>query len=305
MENYSVPDHNGCLSRSSEPLIDEIEIIEITTIDHNEEKRNDHKNQENVDSKITGKRILTKSKTKCKPRFKPHKNKRGRKSEKEAIAVQETKTQVPGQNEECTLEKSDSKCKSSQSHPVASSNTKEQFPEFRVPGCSSCNKSVEKDEGKVGPGLHSTTRSSYSENRFVFHASNGKSEHHDASNFIFGMRIEDAQKEQERLLKSAAARVRTQTAFHVTSEPNRLRNRAHSVTFSTIVRNVHIQHSDHWKYRNHYSRLGLPRCATEPMIKSQYRRLARVYHPDRNIGKPDTKHKFQAVTESYNCLINT
>jgi preprotein translocase subunit Sec63 len=95
--------------------------------------------------------------------------------------------------------------------------------------------------------------------------------------------------------------------FHVSNEPSSIsRNNTvvHPIAFSTLVRNVHLQHPDHFKYRNFYSRLGLPRHANESLVKSQYRRLARVYHPDRNIGKPDTRHKFQAVTEAYNSIMN-
>lgn len=143
----------------------------------------------------------------------------------------------------------------------------------------------------------------FTENRFVFHPSNGKPGDHHTNSFL-GMNIEDARKKQERLLQQAANRVRNQPSFHVANdEPIRSTKAAQAVTFSTVVRDVHIQYPDHFKYRDFYSRLGLPRNADESTIKSQYRRLARVYHPDRNIGKADTKHKFQAVTEAYNQLL--
>lgn len=143
----------------------------------------------------------------------------------------------------------------------------------------------------------------FTENRFVFHPSNGKPGDHHTNSFL-GMNIEDARKEQERLLQQAANRVRNQPSFHVANdEPIRSTKAAKAVTFSTAVRDVHMQYPDHFKYRDFYSRLGLPRNADESTIKSQYRRLARVYHPDRNIGKADTKHKFQAVTEAYNQLL--
>ena len=118
------------------------------------------------------------------------------------------------------------------------------------------------------------------------------------------MNIEDARIEQERLLKRSAARLRTQAAFRVISHSDRLKKSPYSKTFTALVRDVHLKFTDHWRYSNHYSRLGLPRYANELMIKSQYRRLARIYHPDRNLGKPDTKHKFQAVNEAYNSVMN-
>ena len=141
------------------------------------------------------------------------------------------------------------------------------------------------------------------ENRFIFHPLNGRPEGHHTNCFL-GMNIEDAHKEQERLLQQAAHRVRNQRAFHVTSDPIRSTKVARSITFSSVVRDVHLQYPDHFKYRDFYARLGLPRNANESVLKSQYKRLARVYHPDRNIGKPDTKHKFQAITEAYNHLMN-
>ena len=150
---------------------------------------------------------------------------------------------------------------------------------------------------------HRPKPSPFTEKRFVFHPSNGKPGDHHTNSFL-GMNIEDARKEQERLLQQAANRVRNQPSFHVTNdEPIRSTKAAQAVTFSTVVRDVHMQFPDHFKYRDFYSRLGLPRNADESTIKSQYRRLARVYHPDRNIGKADTKHKFQAVTEAYNQLL--
>ena len=155
-----------------------------------------------------------------------------------------------------------------------------------------------------GNEWHRTKSPSFSEKRFVFHPSNGKPRDHHENRFC-GMDIEDARKEQERLFQQAANRVRNQPSFHVANDepPMRSTKAAQAVTFSTVVADVHIQYPNHFKYHDVYARLGLPRNANESTIKSQYKRLARVYHPDRNIGKADTKHKFQAVTEAYNQLL--
>ena len=157
---------------------------------------------------------------------------------------------------------------------------------------------------RAGNEWHRTKSPSFSEKRFVFHPSNGKPRGHHVNRFC-GMDIEDARKEQERLFQQAANRVRNQPSFHVANDepPMRSAKAAQAVTFSTVVADVHIQYPDHFKYHDVYARLGLPRNANESTIKSQYKRLARVYHPDRNIGKADTKHKFQAVTEAYNQLL--
>jgi len=53
----------------------------------------------------------------------------------------------------------------------------------------------------------------------------------------------------------------------------------------------------------YYQILGLSRNATEADIKRAYRRLALMYHPDKNSG-PGAKERFIAITEAYNYLID-
>jgi hypothetical protein len=123
-----------------------------------------------------------------------------------------------------------------------------------------------------------------------------------------GMSREDALKEQERLLQEAAARMRMkharQASFHDSSSslsnssmPNR--------RFTLRIEDIHKKFPDHWRYKDLYSRLGLPPTANDTMIKAQFRKLALIYHPDRNMQSGDTKHKFQAVTEAYHALMGT
>ena len=271
------------------PLRHQVEIIDVDEIEDIQfEVENDDgfKDEEGVDSKAKG----THTRIHAKPRFKPNKNKRPRKSEKESNTV--AKIHSSAKNREGLPDKSYSMFESSYRYPYSVSCLSDE-------GQNNGDKSK-----KARPDSHSRRYfSSSPENRFIFHPSNGKPQDHHSNNFL-GMNIEDARKEQERLLQQSAARVRNQPAFHVTTEPNRTKNVVRSITFSTPVRDVHQQYPDHFKYRDFYARLGLPRHANVPMIKSQYRRLARVYHPDRNFGKPDTRHKFQAVTEAYNHLMN-
>mmetsp|Transcript_21544 Transcript_21544/g.37876 ORF Transcript_21544/g.37876 Transcript_21544/m.37876 type:complete len:204 (-) Transcript_21544:61-672(-) len=172
---------------------------------------------------------------------------------------------------------------------------------------STLSNTAEKDQGDTSNNFWS------SERRFIFHPANNQSKPNNQaqskpkpSNVDFcGMSMEDALKEQERLLKAAAARVRTNPSFYVTSQPiPSKQNSAYLRTFTVHIPDVHKRFPDHWQYKDLYARLGLPRNATESMIKKSYRLLAKVYHPDRNISSAGTKHKFQAVTEAYSGLMH-
>ncbi|HEY0386317.1 MAG TPA: molecular chaperone DnaJ [Pyrinomonadaceae bacterium] len=54
--------------------------------------------------------------------------------------------------------------------------------------------------------------------------------------------------------------------------------------------------------RDYYEVLGLARTATEPEIKSAYRRLAVRYHPDKNPGDAEAEDKFKEAAEAYSIL---
>jgi molecular chaperone DnaJ len=53
--------------------------------------------------------------------------------------------------------------------------------------------------------------------------------------------------------------------------------------------------------KNYYSILEIEQNAGETLIKSQYRKLASVYHPDKN---PDNQNKFLDLNEAYKALMN-
>lgn len=55
-------------------------------------------------------------------------------------------------------------------------------------------------------------------------------------------------------------------------------------------------------YKDYYAILGVPRTADEQTIKSAYRRLARVYHPDVNSDKAAATEKFKEINEAYTVL---
>jgi molecular chaperone DnaJ len=51
-----------------------------------------------------------------------------------------------------------------------------------------------------------------------------------------------------------------------------------------------------------YHTLGVSRSASDGDIKIAYRKLAMMYHPDRNNGSKDSEEKFKAITEAYDVL---
>ncbi len=54
--------------------------------------------------------------------------------------------------------------------------------------------------------------------------------------------------------------------------------------------------------RDYYEVLGVPRNASEPDIKSAYRKLALQYHPDRNPGDKAAEDRFKEAAEAYAVL---
>jgi DnaJ-class molecular chaperone len=54
--------------------------------------------------------------------------------------------------------------------------------------------------------------------------------------------------------------------------------------------------------RNPYDVLGVPKSAGEAEIKKAFRKLAKVYHPDRNGNDPKTKDKFAEINSAYEIL---
>lgn len=54
--------------------------------------------------------------------------------------------------------------------------------------------------------------------------------------------------------------------------------------------------------RDYYEILGVPRGASEPQIKSAYRKLALQNHPDRNPGDKQAEERFKEAAEAYAIL---
>lgn len=140
------------------------------------------------------------------------------------------------------------------------------------------------------------------ERRYVFHSAPKKS-HRNANlewqkhNFNATLSNEDAAREQERLFRESAARVKSQARFQVirTHDPRK-------IAFPQPLANVHQKFPEHWTFFNTYSRLGLHQEAPLHLVKLHYRTLARIYHPDKS-GTDDTTRKFQAITEAYTTIV--
>jgi molecular chaperone DnaJ len=54
-----------------------------------------------------------------------------------------------------------------------------------------------------------------------------------------------------------------------------------------------------------YKIMGLTKAASADEIESQYRKLAREYHPDRNVGDKSAEDKFKELTNAYEVLSNS
>ncbi len=56
--------------------------------------------------------------------------------------------------------------------------------------------------------------------------------------------------------------------------------------------------------RDYYEVLGVSKCASDSEIKKSYRKLALIYHPDKNPGDSTAEEKFKEAAEAYEVLSN-
>ncbi|MCS6781494.1 MAG: DnaJ domain-containing protein, partial [Geminicoccaceae bacterium] len=54
--------------------------------------------------------------------------------------------------------------------------------------------------------------------------------------------------------------------------------------------------------RDYYEVLGVPRDASTEEIEKAFLKLARQYHPDRNIGNPEAAARFREINEAHDVL---
>lgn len=55
---------------------------------------------------------------------------------------------------------------------------------------------------------------------------------------------------------------------------------------------------------DYYAILGLTKNASDVEIKTAFRRLAKIYHPDKGLDNPDAKVIFERILKAYNVLID-
>ncbi len=58
-------------------------------------------------------------------------------------------------------------------------------------------------------------------------------------------------------------------------------------------------------YKDYYNLLGVPKTATQPEIKTAFRKLAAKHHPDKNPDDKKSEEKFKEINEAYTVLSDT
>jgi len=172
-------------------------------------------------------------------------------------------------------------------------------------------KTQKKTNSKDDPIQGQLPKQSAPERRYVFHSESKKTTTFVKNNnvrrpedsFNATMSNEDAAREQERLFRESAARVRSCPKFQVTDNNASTTNGRKMVTFPHRIVDVQKKFPDHWTYTDNYARLGLPRDAPLQLVKMHYRTLARVYHPDKS-GTDHTARRFQAIAEAYDAIMS-
>lgn len=109
-------------------------------------------------------------------------------------------------------------------------------------------------------------------------------------NYNLHLTQEAAEEMQESLFQQAAERVRQSRCFQG------------APLFSQAVFDIATSYPSHFTWKDPHSCLGLPKHASMVLIKSQFRRLARIYHPDKS--RSNTSAKFHAINIAYRKLVD-
>ena len=113
--------------------------------------------------------------------------------------------------------------------------------------------------------------------------------------FSYNLSEDKAKEMQERLFREAAARMRAQILV------DRARRDTVVPIIDSPIINVNEKYPYHWKWKDPFSRLGLPTHAPTQLVKKQYRRLARLYHPDKS-KTPNSAEKFERIASAYKMI---
>ncbi|CAB9520770.1 expressed unknown protein [Seminavis robusta] len=114
--------------------------------------------------------------------------------------------------------------------------------------------------------------------------------------FSFRLSTETAQEMQERLLRDCVTRMKSIGE----KDPSRIANER-PLFIGVPISDIFRQHPDHWKWKDPWARLGLPRHSAAHLVKSHYRKLVLLYHPDKARYR-DSTQRFHAITEAYRKL---
>jgi DnaJ domain len=116
--------------------------------------------------------------------------------------------------------------------------------------------------------------------------------------YNFSLSEEAAKEMQERLFREAASKMRAQPRVRVTTAPCD----AMPVEITAPIFDIVDRFPDHWTWKDPYAVLGLPSNSSLILVKSQFRRLARRYHPDKSLDA-NTSAKFHSISTVYHKLI--
>jgi DnaJ domain len=116
--------------------------------------------------------------------------------------------------------------------------------------------------------------------------------------YNFSLTEEAAKEMQERLFREAASKMRAQPPVRVTSAPCE----AMPLEITAPIFDIVDRFPDHWTWKDPYAVLGLPSNSSLILVKSQFRRLARRYHPDKSLDAK-TSAKFHSISTVYHKLI--
>jgi DnaJ domain len=106
---------------------------------------------------------------------------------------------------------------------------------------------------------------------------------------------------QERMLKEAATRMAQQSRIH---NPTACETRPGRIGIPAIAKpllDVATLYPEHWQWKEPYACLGLPLDSPFSAVKAQYRRLARIYHPDKS-KHSNAAARFHGIARAYQKL---